>query len=65
MIYRSLKKTSGFKAVKTITKGTTLTFTNKSLKKGKRYYYKIRAYRTVSGKKVFSAYSAVKYVRIK
>ena len=64
-IYRSLKKSSGYTAVKTITKGSTVSYTNYYLKKGKRYYYKIRAYRTVSGKKVFSSYSAVKSVLVK
>ena len=65
VIYRSTKKSSGYKTVKTITKGGTVSFTNKKLKKGKRYYFKMRAYRTVSGKKVYSSYSAVKSVRVK
>ena len=65
VIYRSLKKTSNYKAVKTIKKSGTISFTNKKLKKGKRYYFKIRAYRIVSGKKVYSSYSAVKSVRVK
>ena len=65
VIYRSTKKSSGYKAVKTITRGGTVSFTNKKLKKGKRYYFKIRAYRTVSGKRVYSTYSAVKSVKVK
>ena len=65
VIYRSTKKSSGYKAVKTITKGGTVSFVNKKLKKGKRYYFKIRAYRTVSGKRVYSGYSAVKSVIVK
>jgi lactocepin len=65
VIYRSTKKSSGYKAVKTITKGGTVSFTNTKLKKGKLYYFKMRAYRTVSGKKVYSSYSAVKSVRVK
>lgn len=64
-IYRSVRKSSGYTAVKTITKGSTVSYTNYYLTKGKRYYYKIRAYRTVNGKKVFSSYSAVKYVLVK
>ena len=65
VIYRSTKKSSGYKAVKTITKGGAVSFTNTKLKKGKLYYFKMRAYRTVSGKKVYSSYSAVKSVRVK
>lgn len=64
-VYRSLKKTKSFKKVKTITKGSTVKYTNKKLKKGKRYYYKVRAYRNVGGKKVYGAYSAVKSVKVK
>ena len=65
VVYRSTKQSSGYKAVKTIAKGGTVSFTNTKLKTGKRYYFKMRAYRTVSGKKVYSSYSAVKSVRVK
>ena len=54
VIYRSVKKGSGFKAVKTIKKGGTVTFVNKKLKAKKTYYYKVKAYRLVSGKRVYS-----------
>lgn len=57
-VYRSTKKTRGFKAVKTIKKVRTVKYTTKKMKKGKRYYFKVRAYRTVGGKKVYSAYSS-------
>ncbi len=63
-IYRSTKKSGGFKCVKTIKSGSTVKFVNKNLKKGKNYYYKVRAYRTVDGKKVYGAYSSVKKVRV-
>ena len=42
---------------------TSKTFTG--LKKGKTYYVRIRAYRTDGGKKYYSAWSAVKSVKIK
>lgn len=64
-IYRSLKRTSGFKAVKTIKKGSTKYFVNKKLKKGKTYYYKVRAYKTVSKKKIYGNFSTVKSVKVK
>lgn len=41
-IYRSTKKGSGYKKIATV-KGTS--YTNKGLKKGKKYYYKVRALR--------------------
>ena len=64
-VYRSTKKSSGFKNVKTITKGSTVKFVNKSLKKKKTYYYKVRAYRTVGKTKVYGSFSAVKSVKTK
>ena len=65
VIMRSTKKSSGYKKVKTITKGSTVSFINTKLKKGQKYYYKVRAYRNVSGKKVYGSYSAVKAIRAK
>lgn len=49
----------------TVTKGTTLRKTVKNLRSGKKYYFKVRAYRTVSGKKIYGSYSSVKSVRIR
>ncbi len=43
------------------TKKTTI----KKLTKGKKYYVKLRAYKTVSGKKIYSAWSSVKNVKVK
>jgi len=65
VIYRSTKKSSGFKKVRTISKGTTVKITNTKLKAGKTYYYKVKAYRVVDGKKVYSAFSPVKGVKIR
>ena len=53
---KSTTKTASFK-------GTSKTL--KSLKKGKTYYVKVRSYKTVSGKKYYSDYSAVKSVKVK
>lgn len=61
-IYRSTKKKSGYKKVAT-TKKTS--YKNKKLKSRKKYYYKVRAYRTVNGKKYYSSYSTVKSVKVK
>ena len=65
VIMRSAKKSSGYKMVKTVRKGSAVSFTNKKLKKGKKYFYKVRAYRNVDGKKVYGAYSAVRSAKAK
>ena len=64
-IYRSTKKSSGYKCVKTVTKSSTTSFVNKSLKKGTKYYYKVRAYRKSGSKYAYSSYSSVRYTKAK
>ncbi len=49
----------------TIKKAKTTKTTIKKLSKGKKYYVKVRAYKTVGSKKVYSAWSAVKSVKVK
>ena len=55
------------KTTKTVTvKGAAKTSkTVKSLKKGKKYYVKVRSYKTVSGTKYYSGYTKVKSVKVK
>ena len=58
-IWRSTKKSSGYSKFFTTTK---LTYKNtKSLKKGTRYYYKVRAYAYIDGVKVTSDWSNKAY----
>lgn len=58
-LYRAISKSGTYTKVKTQTRASAVSYTNSGLKKGKTYYYKVRAYRTVSGKKVYSSYTAV------
>ena len=61
----SLKKSfSGSKTV-TVKKAATVSGTIKKLKKGKKYYVRVRTYKTVSGKNYYSAWSAVKSAKVK
>ncbi|MGN0529234.1 MAG: fibronectin type III domain-containing protein, partial [Eubacterium sp.] len=55
---------SGVKTVN-INKSSTVSKTVKGLKSKKKYYVRIRTYKTISGKKVYSAWSAKKSVTVK
>ena len=55
------KKTTKTVSAKSSSKKTTI----KKLKNGKKYYVRLRAYKTVDGKKVYSDRSAVKSVKVK
>ena len=63
-IYRSTSKNGTYSKVKTITSGSTTSFTNSSLTKNTTYYYKVRAYKTVNGAKVYSAFSTIKGAKV-
>lgn len=64
-VYRATSKSGKYSKIKTITKNSTVSYVNSSLTKNKTYYYKVRAYRTVNGKKIYSSYSVAKSVRVK
>lgn len=62
-IWKSTKKSSGYKKAFTTTKKS---YKNtKGLKKGTRYYYKVRAYKKVDGKMVYSDWSNKAYRKAK
>lgn len=54
-IYRAASKTGKYTLVKTLKSGDTTTYTNKSLKLGNTYYYKVKAVDTVYGKQKLSS----------
>jgi len=64
-IYRSTKKKNGYKKVKTIKGGSKVSWTDKKVKGRKTYYYKIRAYCKINGKKAVSGFSKVRRVKVK
>ncbi|MBR1663574.1 MAG: leucine-rich repeat protein [Ruminococcus sp.] len=61
--YSTSKKFAGSKTKSVSTTKTSKTI--KSLKKAKTYYVKVRAYKTVGGKKYYGKYSDVRKLRIK
>ncbi|WP_082347339.1 S8 family serine peptidase [Bacillus sp. FJAT-18017] len=58
-VYRATSKSGKYTKVATVTKGSVASVINTKLTKGKTYYYKVRAVKTVSGKKYYSGYSSV------
>ncbi len=57
-IYRSTSANGKYSKVTTVTKGSTVSYINGGLKSGTTYYYKVRAYRTVNGVKIYGAFSS-------
>lgn len=65
--YQIYRKTDSGKytRIKTLKGKTSLTFTDKSVLPGHTYSYKVRGYKTISGKNYFSSYASVKTAAIK
>jgi fibronectin type 3 domain-containing protein len=53
-IYYKTSDTASYKKLATVTKNS---YTHKNLKLGAKRYYKVRAYKTVNGKKIYGAFS--------
>lgn len=59
-VYRATEKNGKYKAVYKSATGNTKTYTDsKSLKKGKKYYYKVRGVRIIDGRKYYTGYSKI------
>ncbi|MCM1364356.1 MAG: fibronectin type III domain-containing protein [Faecalibacterium sp.] len=65
VIYMSTSKDGTFKNIASVKSSASAKYEKSGLTKGKTYYFKIRAYKTVGKIKVYSAYSAVKSVKVK
>ena len=63
-VYYSTKKDSGYKKVKSY-KVNVVKGSKSKLKSGKKYYFKVRAYKKTASGTVYSAWSAVKSIKIK
>lgn len=66
-IYRATSRYGTYTRIATIEDGNIArSYTNSGRTSKKTYYYKVRAYRTLdNGKKVYSSYSTVKYIKCK
>ena len=57
-VYRKVSSSASFKKIATVEGSTKVTYTDKDVKTGTTYTYKIRAYKTVGSAKTWGAYSA-------
>ena len=65
VIYRKTGKNGSYKKIKTAADKKSGGYTDKTAKKGKTYYYRIRAYTLVDGKKVYGSYTQGIKVKVK
>lgn len=59
IVYRSEKKDSGYSRLAKIVGSENTTYIDGNVEKGKKYYYKVRAYSTSAGTSFYSEYSRV------
>ncbi len=64
VIYMAASKNGKYKKIATV-KGNKVSYTKTGLTKGKTYYFKVAAYKTVGKKTISGAYSSVKRVKAK
>lgn len=64
-VWMAKSKKGTYKKVKTLTSSGRNTYKVKRLKSGKKYYFKVRAYKKVNGKKIYGAFSKAKVVKTK
>ena len=63
-VYAKSSRGGTYKKIATITEKETICYTHKNLTTGETYYYKVRAYATISGEKIYSGFSSVKTAKI-
>lgn len=64
-VYMSKKKSSGYKKLKSLAGNGKTRYTTGKLDKNKIYYFRVRTYKKVKGKNIYSEYSKIKSIRIK
>ena len=63
-IYRSTSADSGFTKIAVVPNGNG-TYTDKRIRSGRTYYYKVRAYKPMNGSYVYGDYSKVIAITVK
>jgi len=63
VVYRYNASKKKYEKISTVTKGTTVIFKDKKVKRYRTYKYKVRAYKDVDGQKLYGSYSKIKSVK--
>lgn len=63
-VYFATSSKGKFTKATTISKASTVSYTKSGLKSGKTYYFKVRSYTTVNGKKIYSDYTKTVKVKV-
>ena len=56
---------TSYRCIKTVSSKNTVKYTDKTVKPGKKYFYKVKAYKVVNGKKKYSKFTKVKTAYVK
>lgn len=64
-VYRAKTKNGKYKKIGMLSSGKKVSFTDKKVSRKKTYYYKVRAYKKVGGKRYYGEYSGKKKVKVK
>lgn len=64
-IYYSTEKNGIYTKLKTVSRSSARRYVDSGLASGEKYYYTIRAYRTVNGVKTYSSYNTIKSATVK
>ena len=63
-VFMAKSSSGSYSKIATISKASTLSYTKTGLTKGKTYFFKVRSYTTVNGKKIYSDYTKVVKVKV-
>lgn len=64
-VWMSGKKKTGYQRIKTTGSNKTTAYTKGKLKKGRTYYFKVRAYKKVGNTRIYGSFSKVKSIKMK
>ncbi|MCI6770938.1 MAG: fibronectin type III domain-containing protein [Oscillospiraceae bacterium] len=65
VVYMATSKTGKYSKIATLKGNSAVSYTKTGLTKGRTYYFKVAAYKTVGSSNLYGSFSAVKAVKVK